>query len=530
LWRCLLRDYSDGRCRSGSCRFQFLACGVFEWPARSRRQLLLLRGKADRCRRRRGARDDRPLEHARRRLVALGGGATHASLRRRDRRHKCHLPVDSHLARHLHGCPRHRLRLHEGRGRHGDDRTRDLLVCVHDVGDVRVVVVVIDDRGVDHRVAAIDVLEIAAACRVGRPIDVARSERKPRHATDVAGPDRERKVAAADERDQRRRVVRPGAHGAWYPTPATTEIRPATVMGHGETPRGVIDPGPTPRVDPGPMAVSVRCPAGRHARGVPDVAVGRIGAPRAVRIEVLIADDVRRYVTGGDRRVVSAVAIGRPAIEFVDANVGKLVVAQSGPGKAIWLARINDICGAFAVGLALASAYDDRRRVALGIYFDPVFAGLPEGEREIRRIDFEHLVRIESTNADIQRTLRQLQLGDAVVEIENGYAGAGVHANHGAADLYFGPCTRIGPQAVASGERPIDRRLYPIVLAGRRETHGAGHVAEARDARRRVGAGPAADGKERNTCHEGECSKIKNFYAHKDALRVSALFALKGVP
>jgi hypothetical protein len=94
----------------------------------------------------------------------------------------------------------------------------------------------------------------------------------------------------------------------------------------------------------------------------------------------------------------------------------------------------------------------------------------------------------------------------------------------------FGPRSRIGPQAVAGGERPIDRRLYPVVFTSGRETDCAGHVAETRDARRRVGAGPAADGKERNTCHEGECSKIKNFYAHKDALRVSALFALKGVP
>ena len=204
-----------------------------------------------------------------------------------------------------------------------------------------------------------------------------------------------------------------------------------------------------------------------------------------------------------------------------------LVLAQAGPGEAIRLPRIDDICRAFAVHLALAFAHDDRRRVAVGIHFDPVFAGLPQREGEIRRVDLEHLVGIETTHADVQRALRQLQLGDAVVEIEDGHAGAGVHANHRAADLDLGPRTRIRPQAVAGGQRPIDRRLDPIVLAGGRKADRAGHVAEARDARWRVRAGQAADGQQCDAGHEGECSKTTNFYLHKDTLRVIALFGAR---
>jgi hypothetical protein len=130
------------------------------------------------------------------------------------------------------------------------------------------------------------------------------------------------------------------------------------------------------------------------------------------------------------------------------------------------LPRVDDIRRAFAVRLTLALAHDDRRCGSVRIHFDPVCARLPEGEGEVRRVDFEHLVLIEAAHADIQRALRQLQLGDLVVEIEDGYAGAGAHANHRAADLDFGARTRIRPEAVAGGQRPVDRGLYPVILAG----------------------------------------------------------------
>ena len=46
---------------------------------------------------------------------------------------------------------------------------------------------VVDDRGVDHRVGDIDPLEVAAAHRVRRPVDLARPQREPPDAADVAG-------------------------------------------------------------------------------------------------------------------------------------------------------------------------------------------------------------------------------------------------------------------------------------------------------------------------------------------------------
>ena len=294
----LLDHFDDGR-RRGRCRFQFLACDIVERFARIRCKLLLLRRETDACRRGCGAGDDRPLEHAGRRLAALGSGATHASLCRSYWRNDRHRRAGNHFPRYPHCRSGHRLRLHERGRRHGDDRSWHLPIGVYDIGHVRVVVIVVDDRVVDDRVAAVDILEIAAARPIGRSIDLARPKREPRDATDVAAGDRKPEVDAAHEHNQCRGVVGPGAHGTGYPTPRSTQIRPAAVMRHGEAPGRVIHPRPTPGVDPCPMSVAVRRPAGGHASRDPDVAVGRVHVPGAVRIEVLIADHVLRYIAGG---------------------------------------------------------------------------------------------------------------------------------------------------------------------------------------------------------------------------------------
>ena len=156
--RCLRRrDHFDHGRRRGRCSSQFLACGVVERSARPRCQLLLLRREPGRGRGRRGARDDGPLEHAGRRLVALCGGATNASLGRSHGGHERHRPADIHLRGDPHRRLGYRLRLHERGGRNGDDGAGHLLVGVDDIGHVRVVVIVVDDGVVDHRVAAVDV-------------------------------------------------------------------------------------------------------------------------------------------------------------------------------------------------------------------------------------------------------------------------------------------------------------------------------------------------------------------------------------
>ena len=143
----------------------------------------------------------------RRRLFAGTCRSTHTSLGRRDSRNRRHGRAGNHCGCHAHSGAGYGLRLHECSRRNRDNGTRHLPVGIDDVGHVRVVVIVVDDGGVDHCVAAVDVLEIAAAYRVRRPIDIARPEREPRDAADVTAGDRYLEIAAADERDERRRVV-----------------------------------------------------------------------------------------------------------------------------------------------------------------------------------------------------------------------------------------------------------------------------------------------------------------------------------
>ncbi len=338
--RCLLllRDHPDGRCGRGCGRFQLPARGVVERLAGLGRELRLLRSEAGRCGRRRGAGDDGPLERTGRRRAARTGRAAHAALGRCDRRDDRDRRAGDGILPDADHRPGHRLRLCEHGGRDGDDGSRHLPIGVHHVGHVGVVVVVVDDGRVDDRVAAIDVLEVAAAHRIGRPEHLARPEREPRDAADAAAGDRQLEVVSAHERDQCRCVVGACLDGAGYPAPSAANARPAAVVGNGEAPGRVVDPCPAPRIHPRPMPVAVRRPAGRHLIREPDVAVGRVDAPGAVGIEILVADHVLRDVASGGRHVVAAVPVARPAIEFVGTKLVDIpVVAQVGPRESIRL-------------------------------------------------------------------------------------------------------------------------------------------------------------------------------------------------
>ena len=235
----------------------------------------------------------------------------------------------------------------------------------------------------------------------------------------------------------------------------------------------------------------VRRPAGRDAVRDPYVAVTLGGAPAAVLIQVLVPDHIARNVACGNRIVSAAIAIVGPAVELVvPRRLEVLVVAQTGPEETITLPGIDEVRRAFAIDLGLAVARYDGRRIAGRIDVDPVSAWPANRIREIRRVELNHIFRAEAPHPNVQRALRYLQLRDAVVEIEQCHAGAAAHVEHGRADLQLGTRAGIHPQSVACDQWPVYSRFHPIVLAGRREAYGAADIAQARDACRRVGAGP----------------------------------------
>ena len=426
----------------------------------------------------------------------------HTLLHRRDAGDAHHRRADHQFARQLHRGPGHRLRLHEGLRRHGDHGAAHLLVGVDHLGDIGGVV---DDRGIagdirgvvdvgdglrrDHRIAAVDVVEVNAADRVRRLIDLARRQREPADVARwrVADRHRDLEILAADKGHQRRCVHRALTPRAGHPGPGVVDVGPAAVVRNGIAPGRVIDPGPAPGVDPGPMAVAIRRPARGHAVRRPDVAVARIDTPGAIAVEVFVADDFARDIARRDRALAAAVALARPAVQIVVApRRQRLVVGQAGAVEAIGAARIDGVGSAIAIDLGHAALHRDRSRVVVGIDLDAVIAGPAQGEGQIRCGHFKALPRPQAAHAQLQRALRQLHLGDAVVQIEQDQAGRRPHADRRAADLQFGARIGAGPQTIASGQRPVHRRPHPIGLASGREAHCAAEVTQARRARRRL--------------------------------------------
>ena len=198
------------------------------------------------------------------------------------------------------------------------------------------------------------------------------------------------------------------------------------------------------------MAVAIWRPAGGDPVRRPDPPVARIDAPAAVAVELLVADDFVRNVARRRRRVGAAIALARPAVEVVVAPRGQhVVVGQAGTVEAVALPRRDRISSAFAVDLGLTALHRHRGRVVGWIHLDAVVAGAANRERQVGRVDLEALSWPEAAHADLQRALRQLDLGDAVVEIEKRHVAVGAEPDRGAADLQLGARTRVGPQAVA---------------------------------------------------------------------------------
>ena len=224
-----------------------------------------------------------------------------------------------------------------------------------------------------------------------------------------------------------------------------------------------------------------------------------------MRIQILVTDNIGRYEAGRRRPVESAVAFAGPAVKPVRHRArDHLVVTQAGAVEAVGLLGIDGVGSAFPVDLCPARTHNDVGGILARIDHDPVVAALAHGEGQIGRVDLEHLVGPEATHPQVHGALRHLQLHDPIVEVEYGQAGAAAHADAGTTDLDFRPRCGIGPQAVAIGQRPIDRRPYPVGFTRRRETDCAARVTQPGDPRWWISADPAAEGQQQQTGGKGK--------------------------
>ncbi|VWC02762.1 hypothetical protein BUB20358_04930 [Burkholderia ubonensis] len=348
-------------------------------------------------------RDDRMLRDGGRRPIGgVAQPAGEALAHRRDaRRTRRHVRVAPLLRVDVLREVRDRLAVYErGRG-HGRDRMRRAVIDVRvvDVGDVRHVhgLVHVDVDVVHHDVPVYAVVVMRAPAAPARMPAFARAEREPRAARRGDAADREpdapveAAAPAADECDERRRIDGRLADDdrTGHPRPAVVDIGPAAVVIRREAPRRVVDPGPAPRRLPDPVAVVVRRPALRHVVRHPGCAVGRVLAPRAVRVEVLIAGNVTRHVAGRHRALLVAVAAGGPLVERVEAGRLRLLRdLQAGAGEHDLLPGRQRVLAVVAVDGRAAAPHGDRRARAVRRDVDAVVAGAGDAEREVRRVDF----------------------------------------------------------------------------------------------------------------------------------------------
>jgi hypothetical protein len=82
------------------------------------------------------------------------------------------------------------------------------------------------------------------------------------------------------------------------------------------------------------------------------------------------------------------------------------------------------------------------------IYRNAVFTGSLDLKRQVRRIHFEAVVVVEMPYSHNDGTLRQFQLGGAIVEIKQGETGFRIHADRSRAGLQFSTRIFVGPQII----------------------------------------------------------------------------------
>ncbi|VWC08376.1 hypothetical protein BLA24064_05167 [Burkholderia latens] len=464
-----------------------------------RGRLVAIRGRHGRIARR----DERVLADRRRRTIAgraqrAGKALAHRRNAGRARHHVRVAPLPGiDVLREA----RDRLAVHERGRRHGRDRVRRAevhvrLVDVRDVGDVRHVHGLVHRDVVDHDVPvhAVVVMRTPAA-PAGMP-RFARAECEP-CATgrgDAAHRQRDAPVgtaAAAHERDERRRVDGRLAddHRAGHPRPAVVDIRPAAVVVRREAPWRVVDPGPAPRRLPDPVAVVIRRPVGRRVVRNPHRAVIRRFAPRAVRVEILVAGDVARHVAGRHRALLGCIAACSPLVERIGGGRGRLLRdLQVGAGEDDLLPRRQRILPVAAVDGRAAAAHGDGRARAVRRDVDAIVAWAGDAEREIRRVDFVRSAGRQRAHVRRYGAEADLQLRRRVVEVQHRQARRFAEPHRGRADVQLRARAGIVPQLVARGQRPVHGRVRPGIGAGRLRRHGARHVVQPRDAARRVAA------------------------------------------
>jgi hypothetical protein len=155
-----------------------------------------------------------------------------------------------------------------------------------------------------------------------------------------------------------------------------------------------------------------------------------------VFVEVGGAGHFGRNVIRGLGVIFAFVALGGKIIEIVGVwYLGNFVIELVCASEACALASDHKVRRAATSRLCATMPDHSIGFISIRAHIDSIFAGALNLECQIRRIDFKLVFVIEMADPHDDRPLRQLQLGSAIVEIQERNAGLGIHANRSRACL-----------------------------------------------------------------------------------------------
>lgn len=139
-----------------------------------------------------------------------------------------------------------------------------------------------------------------------------------------------------------------------------------------------------------------------------------------------------------------------------------------------------------ARGFAFSHADCNGRGIPVGIDIDAIFSGALQGESQIRRVNFKIVASIQPAHIDVHRTLRQLNLYGAVIEVQERNSRIFANTNGRAINVEFAAGIFIRPKVVACSERAVGIRLHPFRFPTGLKGNGSLNVVQASYSSRRI--------------------------------------------
>ncbi len=287
----------------------------------------------------------------------------------------------------------------------------------------------------DPRVADVHAAEVAKASAIPWEERLTEAQRAPSETSQGEA-----------EVDTPARAAKPG-HQCWCidwtgvnrprrPSPVAARVHPAAIVEGSVSPGCVIDPGPTPRLNPDPVTILIRSPTRRHGTWNPHRTVRRDFTPHAVVIEVFVADRSRRHVARRQGSVLTLIAHRAPAIEtVVGRGFGRRMGHRVSIGEANLLVRVNPHSRPLTGGIAFTLADGHDTRVAIRIHIKSIVSRLLNGERHVGSVDFVDFAAKQMADMQVQCSLVEFYLHGAVADVRQREACLRAHAHGAGADV-----------------------------------------------------------------------------------------------